>query len=308
MKEYTLQLSGMTCGSCEHLIEKVVARNGASVNAIDATLGFVRLTCDESQIGTIRAQLAEKGFAETDEISAQRGNLANVWNYARSIISAKPEVEVEAKLLNYAMGSAIVLALLSAAAYLFALNGIPNKEAYLPLIALSVVTAISTAYPYYHAKCYTKRMSCSNGMMSGMIMGMMPGFMVGALLGATNGMFIGSTLGLIAGIFMGVKIGKCCGVMGALEGVMAGLMAGIMGAMTSVMMLNDNLIAFLYIMFAVCVFVLAGMSYMMHREAGHTPKQEFRTNFTGFLAASTIIWGLLMAFMAFGPKGPLTFI
>src|SRR3989344_7785025 len=298
----------MTCGSCEHLIEKVVRRNGAEVGEIGAANGFVRLTGVENQLGMIKTQLAERGFTETaDDVSAGRGDFANVLNYLHAIIAIRPEVEVEAKLLNYAMGSILALAGISVVAYLFALNGLAAREAYIPLIALAVITAVSTAYPYYHAKCYSNRMSCSNGMMSGMIMGMMPGFMVGALVGATNGMFIGSTLGLIAGIFMGVKLGKCCGTMGALEGIMAGLMAGIMGAMTSVMLINDNLVAFLYILFAVCVFVLAGLSYMMHREAGHTPKQEFRTNFTGFLAASIIMWALLVIIMAFGPKGPIVY-
>lgn len=308
MKNYTIELTGMTCGACEHLIEKVLQRNGARVTEIDATKGMVALECEENSLPSIKQQLAEKGFAERTGQLTERGNIESVIRYISAVITVQPQAEVEARLLNYTIGTTIVLALLTGIVYFLLLGTSQSRSAYASIFALAVITAVSTTYPYIHAQCYNRGISCTNGMMIGMIMGMMPGFMIGALLGATNGMFIGSTIGLIAGIAVGAKVGKCCGVMGAMEGIMAGLMAGIMGAMTSVMMLNDHLIEFLYILFAVCVFVLAGMSYLMHREAGAVPKQEFRASFPAFLLTSIAIWALLIAIMLFGPKGPLTFI
>ena len=305
MTEYRLDLAGMSCGACEAIVEKIARNNGATITSMDANAGKVVLDCAGSAIGTIKQQLAQKGFPERGE--GERGDYSNVLNYIRAIISVQPNVEVEARLLNYALGSAIILAILSFIAYSLFSPSLQQPAAYIPLIALAIVTSAATAFPYFHSASYHNRISCSNGMMIGMITGMMPGFMIGALLGATNGMFIGSTVGLIAGIAIGYKVGKCCGVMGAMEGIMAGLMAGIMGAMTSVMMLNDHLIEFLFILFAVCAFVLAGMSYMLHREAGATPKENPGANFAQYLALNILIWAVLVAFMLFGPRGPIIY-
>ncbi|MEW6036613.1 MAG: heavy-metal-associated domain-containing protein [Candidatus Micrarchaeota archaeon] len=307
MNDYTLRLNGMTCGSCEKLIERVAEQNGAKVKEIDAKSGVVALSCEEGTLETLRRQLAEKGFNEKAGDAGQRGDPARVKTYLSSIIAGEPHVEVESKLVNYALGSTAALVVLGGLGYAAALPSVSSLGAYMPLLALAILTSVMTVFSYLHMSSYGKGISCNNGMMVGMTMGMISGFMVGALIGATNGMFIGSTVGMAAGIALGGNLGRCCGVMGTMEGVMAGLMAGIMGAMTSVMMLRENLVLFLYILFGICAFVLGGLSYMMYRESGAAPKEAFSTRFAGFAATCAAFAIALSLMMVYGPKGILVY-
>ncbi|MEW6721759.1 MAG: hypothetical protein AB1324_00700 [Candidatus Micrarchaeota archaeon] len=305
--DYRLDLNGMTCGSCERLIQRVAEQNGGTVREVDANSGVVTLACDETALGKIKSELASKGFPERRAGEGQRGDPARVGKYVASIIAGEAHVETEGRLLNYALGSAASLVLLFGAVYAAFQAIIPSAFAYLPLIALAIASSVLSVFSYSHMKAYSRSISCSNGMMVGMTMGMISGFLVGALVGAANGMFIGSLAGMAAGIALGGNLGRCCGIMGALEGVMAGLMAGIMGAMTSVMMLGDNLVLFLYILFGVCAFVLGGLSYMMFREAGAAPADAQKARFAEFAGASAAFAIALSLVMVYGPKGPFVY-
>lgn len=297
----------MTCDSCGKLIKRVAEQNGAVVTTIDFEKHSVIMACEPEKIDKIKHELAEKGYPEKGKEGGTRGNPERIKKYISAIVSGEPHVEVESKLTNYAIGSAAGLILLTGLGYTLAAKSIPNASAYIPLLFLAVIGSVMTVFSHYHMNCYRKAISCTNGMMVGMTMGMITGFMVGALIGATNGIFIGSTAGMIVGMALGANVGRCCGVMGAMEGIMAGLMAGIMGAMTSIMMLRENMVLFLYIVFGVCIFVLGGLSYLMYRESGAAPKVEFRANFGDFLAASLIFTLLLSAIMLYGPRGLLIY-
>jgi hypothetical protein len=167
---------------------------------------------------------------------------------------------------------------------------------------------VMAAFSYYHMGSFRRYMSCMHGMMVGMTAGMMIGFMVGAIVGATNGMFIGSVAGVAVGIFFGFTLGRFCGVMGAMEGIMAGLMSGTMGAMTSVMMLNDHMMVFLYILLGICGLTVGALSYMMYREAGPAPDVAYSKGFGRFLMLSIYISAAMLIIMMFGPRGAITFI
>jgi hypothetical protein len=297
----------MTCGSCEKLIERVAQQNGANIREIDAKTGVVALSCEEGTLEGLKKQLAEKGFSERAGDAAPRGNPSRVKAYLSSIIAGEPHVEVESRLVNYALGSTAALVMLGGIGYAAALPSFSSLPAYMPLLVLAILTAVMTVFSYLHMSSYGKGISCNNGMMVGMTMGMISGFMVGALIGATNGMFIGSVAGMGAGIALGGNLGRCCGVMGAMEGVMAGLMAGIMGAMTSIMMLRENLVLFLYILFGACAFVLGGLSYMMYRESGAAPKESLGTGFAGFAGTCALFAIALSLMMVYGPKGVLVY-
>src|SRR3989338_4542711 len=301
--EYRLELSGMTCGACEKIIEKIVSRNGAAVNEIDANAGFVRITSEEHVLGRIKKELGDRGFKEKGSEDTARGDPERVFAYIGSIVRMDKSVGAEATLINYAIACAIISGLAVALAYFLFLKDLPNSIGYAPILLLSVFAAVTTTFSYNHAKCYSDGISCTNGMMVGMIIGMIPGFMIGAIAGATNGIFIGSIAGMLAGIVLGVKAGKCCGIMGALEGVMAGLMAGLMGAMLSVMALNDNLIAFLYIIFGISGATLFGMSYLLHREIGGREAAHVKTSIVKFVGTGLLLTILLVVLMFFGPKG-----
>ena len=258
---------------------------------------------------TIKQQLSEKGFNEKNdkEDDVPRGHPVRVKKYISLILAGEKQVEVESKLVNYALGSTVILILLISIAYISIFNSVNNIQGYIPLLLLTIIGSVMTVVSSYHMSCYRKGLSCTNGMMIGMTMGMISGFMVGALLGATNGIFIGSIAGMVVGIGLGANLGRHCGTMGAMEGTMAGLMAGTMGAMLSVMMVNDNLIIFLYLLFAVCIFVLGGLSYMMYRESGAAPKEDFNLNFKNFVLACVFFAILIIAIMIYGPKNGLVY-
>ena len=310
MKEFKFELYGMSCGSCEKIVKKVAEENNATVIALEisdsSNKATLTIACEEEKLEAIKQQLAEKGFSDKKGGEA-RGDPNRVKQYILALIANEPHVEIEAKLASYALGSLAALIILCGLGYAYFLQGTANAPAYAPLLFLVIASSVLTMFSYHHMGCYKNFMSCTNGMMVGMTMGMISGFMIGALLGATNGMFVGSTVGLVFGVALGGNLGRYSGVMGAMEGIMAGLMAGIMGAMTSVMLIRDNLVVFLYILFAVCTFMLGGLSYMMYREAGAAPKKEFSIKFSDFFSASAFIILILVGIMFHGPKGILVY-
>jgi hypothetical protein len=306
-KEYTLSLTGMTCATCEKVISRVATQGGAYVKEVDSKDGTLKLICNENSLEPIKRKLAEKGFKERVEgepADSGRGDPDRVKDYILSVLAGEPQVEIEAKLMNYAAASAAILIGLGIFSNL--LKGFGSPSTAVALLLLVVATAVMTVFSYLHMSCYRKSVPCMHGMMIGMTIGMMGGFLTGVLTGATNGMFVGSVVGMLFGIALGLGLGRFSGVMGAMEGVMAGLMSGTMGAMTSVMMLNDNLMAFLYILTGVCAVIFGGLSYMMYREAGSAPNPEYSGDFKRFFAASVLICTILIAIMIYGPKGTIT--
>ncbi|MEK6982085.1 MAG: heavy-metal-associated domain-containing protein [Candidatus Micrarchaeota archaeon] len=301
MKDITLELNGMTCNSCEKLVTMVTEKQGGKVKLINIKSGKVELSIDEDKFAALKQSLAEKGFSEKNK-ETQRGDTKRFLAYFSSILVNEPHVENESALFNNAIASLAGLFILFGGLTYFGF--LSFTSVYLPVIILVLLSSVLILFSYSHILCYAKNLSCMNGMMAGMTIGMISGFLIGLLVGATNGMFVGSVVGIAIGVLLGVNVGKCCGIMGALEGIMAGIMAGVMGAMTSIMLLNDNLVAFLYIFFGLCAIVLAGLSYMMYREGGAIDKQKH--TLTDFFIRSAILSIFLVAFMLIGPKGPLT--
>jgi copper chaperone CopZ len=310
-KERKLYLTGMTCVACEKLISRVVTQNGAKVGEVDAKHGTLTLVADDTALGRVKQKLAERGFKERKEDESPesgRGDMTRVKDYILSMLAGEPHVAVEAKLTNHAFASAVILMGLGILSYGSLLKGFGSSATTVSLLLLVIATSVMTIFSYYHMSCYRRSMSCMHGMMIGMTVGMMSGFMTGAIIGATNGIFIGSVVGVTVGIGFGFAVGRFCGVMGAMEGIMAGLMSGTMGAMTTVMMINDNMIAFMYLLMGVCGVSMASLSYMMSREAGPAPNPEYSAGFGRFFLASAMMSVLLLVIMLYGPRGAITFI
>lgn len=307
MKEYELKLKGMSCGSCETLIERTITQNEGELSEIDANQGKVKLRCSESKIEEIKQKLAEKGFMEKKSEDHERGKTERIFGYLSSIIQGKPQTAVESRLAEYVIGSSAVMMILAAIIFVMYPASLQSIRPYMPLLVLLYGGVVMVLFSYYHIKCYWRNMTCTNGMMIGMTVGMMSGFLAGALAGATNGMFIGSVIGMGLGIAPGLALGRHCGIMGAMEGMMAGIMAGTMGAMLSVMMLNDNLILFLYLLFGLCAVMIGSLSYMMHREAGETPVKEFKVKFINFFLVALIVTIFMLMIMMYGPKNGLVY-
>ncbi len=307
MTDITLALDGMRCTSCEKLIMRAAESQQVQVTHINIPDGLLTFSCNEEKLEAFKAALREKGFTEKTADARngelERGSYARVYSFALNIIGGRKEFAYEAALFNTSLLALLMLSIGIGA--LFFLNIVPRP--YLPLALLSVVGSVALTYTYTHATSYRGAMSCMNGMMSGMTLGMIGGFLAGLLIGATNGMFIGSIAGMLVGIKLGLGSGRLCGVMGAMEGIMGGFMAGIMGAMTSVMMLNDNMLLFIYISFGIGVVILGGLSYMFYREGGVVAQpRTVRTDV--FVMAALQLALFLILVMLYAPKGPLTFI
>src|SRR3989338_2787018 len=154
-----------------------------------------------------------------------------------------------------------------------------------------------------HIRAY-KEFACMSGMMIGITIGMIAGFLSGFYVGSTNGMFIGSIFGITIGMLFGIWNGKCCGIMGFMEGAMAGFMGGLMGAMTSIMMLNDNLKAAAVILFLISGFILIGLNYMIYSETREMERKhkddELFTISWSFILTAITTW-----LMVFGPRSLL---
>jgi len=250
-----------------------------------------------------------KGNGKSEDTAAEsgvssRGDPKRVADYIKAVIIGDPLAKVESVLFRYSLGTIMAFIVLLTLVYAAGFS-LPGPPAYLPFILIGFASSVIVCASYMHVESYKQKMCCVNGMMVGMTSGMACGFLAGALIGATNGMFIGSAAGSLAGIVVGSMAGRFSGVMGAMEGIMAGLMSGTMGAMLSVMMINDNLMAFIVLLFGVCFIILASLSYMMHREAGPTPRND-GLGFLGFFALCAVFGILAALLMLFGPKGPIT--
>ncbi|MCI0504462.1 hypothetical protein L0Y65_07210 [Candidatus Micrarchaeota archaeon] len=315
MKEQRVYLEGITCGSCEKAIRRIAMRYRADVREIDAKSGLLRVECGDDALPGLMKGLADNGYqeksagtagAEAPDTAGARGNPERALKYASSVLSGARGVELEAGIFRQFLAAAGLLAIAFPAFFASGYGGIAIATEAAPLILLSFACSMMILASYRHMSAYRRQIACMNGMMAGMTLGMVCGFLVGALIGATNGMFIGSVAGTAAGMIAGVAAGRFSGIMGAMEGMMAGLMSGTMGAMLSVMMIYDNLLAFIGLLFGVSLIILGALSYMMHREAGQAPARGSGTFLT--YAFWSLAFGLLLAFlMLFGPKGPITY-
>jgi len=308
LKEYKICLNGLNCASCEKIVNRVAAANNAEVKDIDELNGIVTVVCEETQIEKLKNDLASKGFPERKGPLTARGDPARIVDYLFSVISGSEETHIESKLLNYSLATFALVIFLGTIAFSSAVLPVANIQEYIPFIFLAIIFSIAAIFSYNHMKAYKSLMSCSTGMMVGMTVGMILGFMGGAIIGATNGMFVGSIIGMALGIGAGVSLGRHCGSMGAMEGIMAGFMGGIMGAMTSLMLFTDNVVGFLYFVFAISLAILMGLSYMMHREAGTPPKDSLKIDMPMFIGMAFVLIFVLVLIMFFGPKSAITYL
>jgi len=277
--------------------------------------GKITIECEPGDEVEITKAVREKGYGlsttplESKAGSEGKSSLETAKNFFSSVINGKNGFEIERTLLENTLLSFF---LIIGAEILFAVIltsfGKTVLETYKWLFLLLAVGVSANAFAVWHSIAYRKEFTCGSGMMVGMTLGMMSGFMIGALVAASNGMFVGSVVGIAVGMLVGGYCGYCCGIMGLLEGLMAGIMAGIMGAMTAIMLLNDHMLEFLFILFGACTIVLAGLSYMIYKEAGG---EGSKTSLPSGLTLVLINVGmalLIVLIMVLGPKGPLAWV
>lgn len=177
---------------------------------------------------------------------------------------------IEGELIKTLVFSLVVGILAVGFAYL--LNPLEIQK-YIFYFMFGIVTYSLLGLTLRQVRAY-KGFACMSGMMIGMTCGMIAGFLPGFYVGATNGMFVGGMFGMVVGIIFGIWNGKCCGIMGIMEGVMAGFMGGWMGAMTSVMLLNDHLLAATVAISIVGWILMIMLNYMIYFESKERVVEE----------------------------------
>ncbi len=302
--EDTLQLSGLECDSCEKVVARIVAKNSCAFKSLDAKSG--KLVVDapsEQNASALRDALLDAGYGVGSKPAA-RGDFRRFNAFISKLFNGGAELATERAILEAAVASLFAMVILVSLSFF-----LPQLSAARPYAVLLILGALGAAASYFalqHFRYYTEPQTCMCGMMVGMTIGMMAGFLAGALSGAANGMFTGSVVGMAVGMYLGAVAGSSVGVMGVMEGLMAGLMSGTMGAMLSVMLYNDNLVPFLFILFAACISMLAALSYMLYRESGPLPEGK-RPSLAMAVATNTALFAVFSCIIVWGPRTAFSF-
>ncbi len=294
------------------LISKAVSQfPNARLANLNLTSGKAEIECREGDFEEIKKKIQSKGYGTSEwqametvagckEALCCGSKIGKIKNIIVGIAKGKEELAFERKLIAYSIAALIVIGLLQFAIFQSVLQNANYSIAQIPLMALLAISTAAIVTSYYHQRIYSQSLSCMSGMMVGMTIGMVSGLLFGSIIGASNGMFWGSITGMAVGMAFGAAAGRTSGIMAILEGLMAGLMGGTMGAMLSVMMLNENFLAFITIFIVSCTTILAGLSYMIFKE-GQPAKTGI--SLARFLALSVAIAIASNLLMAFGPRG-----
>ena len=229
---------------------------------------------------------------------------SEIMAFVSNLLNGSGETALERKVLKMSLISLIALLCISSALYIFVGSSLQISSR-IPFLAYTLLSSVAIVASITHFRAHQREFSCMHGMMIGMTIGMAAGFLFGAIIGATNGMFVGSIFGMAVGMLTGAYCGKCCGIMGVMEGMMAGVMGGTMGAMLTVMMLNDNLLAFMALFFVACMAILASFAYMLY-EARQGRHEHKLATFGSFFFSSLLLAAIAIAIILYGPKGPIT--
>lgn len=298
-----LPIRNVSCEACEKVIGRILRKfSHAKIESISADAQILTLTCEEHDIDAIKEKLQAYNYLDKEKDSKPHFTYV-----VKRILSNAHGFEAEHELLTHTLGLLSVLFVTIGLAYVLWFNQNTLFIKTWPILVLIPFGIAVNAGALLHVRHLRHHFNCTNGMMAGMTIGMISGFMSGAVLGATNGMFVGSVGGMAVGMSASAYAVRKSGIMGVLEGLMAGLMAGTMGAMLSVMMLSDNLVAFLYILFGVCTVILAGMSYFVFKEVGPIQDEQKKVDFIPLAMGSVLLLLLFLALILWGPKSTFVF-
>lgn len=89
-----------------------------------------------------------------------------------------------------------------------------------------------------------------------------------------------------------------------MEGLMAGFMGGLMGAMTSVMLLNDNLKIASVAIFLISSWIIFSLDYMIYKEMKENERELVEDHMLTILF-SIILTAITTWLIVFGPRSVL---
>ncbi|MBI2675760.1 MAG: heavy metal translocating P-type ATPase [Candidatus Aenigmarchaeota archaeon] len=312
-------IKGMHCDSCVKTLRKAIGSvAGVKDVNIDLNTGkaMVEYDPENTTMKAITSAVETNGYKAVfggnpngGEPSVQMSGL-DIFSH---LFFDKTRFHAERGMLRIAVLTFVALSALEIVAYyaFFVNNPAFAARNYGTYIFYLILAVTLTGSALWHLDAYRKKVTCQTGMMMGMTLGMLSGFLLGAIVGATNGMFAGSAFGMIVGMLFGVYGGRCCGIMGIMEGLMAGFMGGIMGAMTTIMLINDNMLLFFPLIFSSSAIILTGLTYMIYKDYNHgmigkaNPNDLQSHSFSIFI---TFAFSLTMAttwIIVYGPRSVL---
>jgi len=293
----TVKLYGLSCESCNSLIERYAEKSGVKVESGDFKAGqYVFEAASSAEIDSLLSNLEKMGYTQTPK---QSGRLTRATATIGKLLFTN-EFSQERTMLLTAAGALFASIILQVILGSFFAKR-AEASVLFPFALFLDIGVAASLFAAWHVSKIREKTSCMTGMMVGMTSGMMAGLMVGYALGASNGMFVGSVVGMAIGFVLGTWAGSGCGVMGAMEGMMAGVMAGTMGAMLAVMMLADNLLAFMAIFLVACLSILAAHTYMIMKEFGPAPAGGQWKTAVAIIVANVVLYLLMLI----GPKSAI---
>ncbi|MBI5393322.1 hypothetical protein HZA96_05625 [Candidatus Woesearchaeota archaeon] len=301
----TIYCPDIECDSCVKILNKTF--NGMQgINNLSIKKDHLEVEYEEAMIKpqTMMQMIKEKGYRAALEPFARK----TFKERSRDFFANKHKYELEHRMITFTAITFVLLMIIEYFVYYFLFRSDPTFLAKYGIWFLyATISTVFLAAAVWHINAYKANVTHMVGMMIGMTFGMQTGLLIGPIIGATNGMFMGSIVGMLLGIFVGWMNGKCCGVMGVMEGTMAGIMGGTMGAMTSVMMLSDNLLLFMPIFIIANIIVLLGLSYMLYEEVVESNQnvQRVPADFATFFSYCFVVLFLLGLIIIYGYKSAL---
>jgi cation transport ATPase len=292
-----ITIHGTHCSSCEKTITRTLAKEGVKVESISHKTGKATITHDSIPHDRIDAMLQSKGYG----IEKCRDGTCTPDDMHKHQPLSEKTFDTERRIITNGILALIIL-VATQIGLVYAIYSIMpgySSKYMLPLIYIPVAV-VTNLVALWHQRAYRREVSCMTGMMIGMTIGMTSGFVIGGISGLINGMFTGSVIGTAIGIAAGVYAGRCCGTMGMMEGMMAGLMSGTMGAMLTVMMIGDHVEAFLIILIAITILILAGLMRVTVEETRGSendvkPWPLWAVVGVGFIAMTVISAAIMLA-------------
>src|SRR3989338_1116155 len=263
----------MTCNSCERLISKAVESLGGKVHRISASEGRATIEIEEGKQEQMLAKIKEAGYGPhvqggSGEMREQQGSSA----LGGGISFASFEQE--------------------AADFFKRLLNAGELSIERDILKMSVFTLLALFALSFVAYLFAWNKGGQGALYQFVLYGMVANVAALAAISQIN--------------TYGRNLSCMNGIMGVLEGMMAGLMGGTMGAMLTVMMLADNLLLFMPVLFAACIAILLGLAFMMHQNHRHAQRESavsFGTFFMLALCASIIVAAVIM----YGPRASIVF-
>ncbi|MEM3372687.1 MAG: hypothetical protein QXF76_00520 [Candidatus Anstonellales archaeon] len=297
MAVYELKLNSIKCSACSAVISKLAQKYNAKILEIDDVNGRVKISANSDyDFHILKRELENKLYAEI-----------SIRDFIINSFLKKDGFEDEYYKLIEFLITILLMSIISSLFMIF--NLIPaTQQNFIIFILLIYSVSFSNTVSNYLDKFHQK-IDCNKAMMCGMTLSMTIGMIFGGLIAISNGLFYGSIIGTTLGLIYGIKH-SCRYAMAHIESVIGAFMGGTMGAMLTIMLLYDNLFAFLIFMAIIHFLALTLLSYLLKKDlflsSENLNSDSAKINFK-YILHSLIFFLIIILSILILPKGPQTF-